>query len=357
MRYRELGRTGVTVSELCLGTMMFGDWGNTDEDESIRMVHRALEAGVNFVDTADVYSRGTSEEVTGKALKGHRDEVVLATKVHGEMGGLNERGNSRLWITREIENSLRRLQTDHIDLYQIHRPAPDTDIEETLGALTDLQRQGKIRYAGCSTFPAWHIVESHWTAERRGLIRFVCEQPPYSIFVRQIELDVLPVARQYGMGVIVWSPLNAGWLTGKYRRGEEVPAGSRGERYVKRFADSPVARRFDMSRPGNQRKLELVKELDKVAADAGIPMSHLAYGFVLAHPAVTSAIIGPRTMEQLEDALAAADVALDEATLAAIDAIVPPGTVFEDADRGWMGPWMDPAARRLPAAQGSTLSP
>jgi aryl-alcohol dehydrogenase-like predicted oxidoreductase len=327
--------------------MMFGDWGNEDEDECVRMVGRALDAGINFVDTADVYGRGRSEEITGKALAGRRDEVVLATKVHGPMGeGVNERGNSRLWITRAVENSLRRLGTDHIDLYQLHRSDPDTDLGETLDVLTDLVRQGKIRYAGCSTFPAWQIVESRWVSERGNLTRFVSEQPPYSIFVRSIELDVLPVAQRYGMGVIVWSPLAGGWLTGKYRRGQDVPSGSRAERYIERFKDGPIARRFDMSRPGNQRKLDLVEGLAQVASDAGLSMTQLAHGFALAHPGVTSAIIGPRTTEQLEDALGAADVRLDEGTLDAIDDLVEPGTAVEEADRGWTPPWMAPATRR-----------
>jgi aryl-alcohol dehydrogenase-like predicted oxidoreductase len=345
MQYRTLGRTGVRVSALCFGAMMFGGWGNTDEDECIRMLHAALDGGINFVDTADVYSEGRSEEVVGKGLKGRRDDVVLATKVHGEMGpGQNQRGNSRLWIQREVENSLRRLQTDHIDLYQLHRPDPDTDLGETLDALTDLVRQGKIRYAGCSTFPAWMIVESRWIADRGGLTRFVCEQPPYSIFVRHIELDVLPVAQRYGMGVITWSPLAGGWLTGKYRRGQDTPEGSRAERYRGR----PVYPRFDPERPGNQRKFDLVEELDKIASNAGVSMSHMAHAFVLNHPAVTSAIIGPRTMEQLEDVLAGADLRLDASTLDAIDELIPPGTTVETFDRGWVPPWMESEARRRP---------
>lgn len=347
MRYRTLGRTGVTVSELCLGAMMFGDWGNTDEAECIRMVHAALDAGINFVDTADVYSRGMSEEITGRALKGKRDQVVLATKAHGEMGsGPNERGTSRLWLAREVESSLRRLGVDHIDLYQMHRLDPTTDLEETLGALTDLQRQGKIRYAGCSTFPAWKIVESHWVAERRGLTRFMSEQPPYSIFARHIELDVLPACERYGMGVIVWSPLNGGWLTGKYRRGEDPPPGSRGARYPERFAGSPVAKRWDLSRREPQRKLDLLEELLPLADKAGIPMTHMAQAFVLAHPSVTSAIIGPRTMQQLEDAIAGSDVTLGDEVLDSIDEIVAPGTAVDDADRGWAPPWLEPQARR-----------
>jgi aryl-alcohol dehydrogenase-like predicted oxidoreductase len=346
MEYRTLGGTGVRVSTHCLGAMMFGSWGNTDVDECVRIVHAALDGGINFVDTADVYSAGQSEEIVGRALKGRRDEIVLATKVHGEMGkGQNERGNSRLWITREIENSLRRLRTDHIDLYQIHRPEADTDIEETLGALTDLQRQGKIRYFGSSTFPGWQLVESHWTAERRGLSRFRTEQPPYSIFVRWIELDVLPVAERYGMGVLVWSPLCRGWLTGRYRRNEfDRSPDARATRGRER--GRAIAAQFDESRPEIQRKLDLVEELAKIAADAGVSLTHMAIAFALAHRAVTSAIIGPRTMDQLHDLLAGADVRLDDATLDAIDAIVPPGTVVDENDRGFTPWWLGAAAMR-----------
>src|SRR5438309_5865394 len=344
MEYRTLGRTGVKVSAHCLGAMMFGVWGNSDEDECIRMVHRALDAGINFVDTADVYSAGVSEEIVGKALRGKRDEVVLATKVHGEMGqGVNERGNARLWIRREVESSLRRLQTDHIDLYQIHRPDFDTDVEETLGALTDLVHQGKVRYLGSSTFPAFHVVESQWASERRGLERFVCEQPPYSIFVRTIERELLPVAQRYGMGVIVWSPLAGGWLAGKYRRGQAAPEGSRGARWR---GVRPVFARYDVDNPQNQRKLDLVEDLERVADKAGLSLTHMSLAWTIAHPAVTSAIIGPRTPDQLEDLLGAADVELDESTLDAIDDLVPPGTVVADADLGWEPPWMEASARR-----------
>jgi aryl-alcohol dehydrogenase-like predicted oxidoreductase len=346
MEYRTLGGTGVRVSTHCLGAMMFGAWGNADADECVRIVHAALDGGINFVDTADVYSSGESEEIVGRALKGRRDEVVLATKVHGEMGpGRNERGNSRVWIAREVENSLRRLGTDHIDLYQIHRPEPDTDVEETLGALTDLQRQGKIRYFGSSTFPGWQLVEAHWTSERRGLSRFRTEQPPYSIFVRWIEHDVLPVAQRYGMGVLVWSPLCRGWLTGRYRR-DEFDRSPEARATRGRERGQGIAAQFDESRPENQRKLDLVEELVKVADDAGISMTHMAIAFTLAHPAVTSAIIGPRTMDQLQDLLAGADVRLDDATLDAIDRIVPPGTVVDENDRGFWPWWFDPARRR-----------
>ena len=321
--------------------MMFGSIGNTDVDECVRIVHAAIDGGVNFIDTADVYSRGESEEIVGKSLKGRRDDVILATKVHGGMGeGVNEWGNSRVWIMREVENSLRRLGTDHIDLYQIHRPEADTDVEETLSALTDLQRQGKIRYFGSSTFPGWQIVESHRRAEERGLSRFRTEQPPYSIFVRHIEHDVLPVAERYRMGVLVWSPLNRGWLTGRYRRGSfDRSSESRAGR-------AWVPAQWDESRPEIQRKLDLVEELLKVAADAGVPLQHLAIAFTLAHPAVTSAIIGPRTMDQLEDLLAGADVRLDAPTLDAIDRLVPPGTLVDDQDRGFTPWWLDASARR-----------
>ncbi|HZE06051.1 MAG TPA: aldo/keto reductase, partial [Solirubrobacteraceae bacterium] len=305
MEYRTLGHTGTKVSPLCLGAMMFGDWGNPDHDESIRIIRRALDAGINFIDTADVYSRGESEEIVGKALAGgRRDNVVLATKVHGTMGDdPNEFGNSRRWIVREVENSLRRLQTDWIDLYQIHRPEDDTDIDETLGALTDLVRAGKVRYIGSSTFPASQIVEAQWVAQKRGRERFVCEQPPYSMLVRGIENDVLPTAQRHHMGVIPWSPLASGWLSGRYRLGQDLPSSRRAER---------LPARFDMSRPENQRKLEAADALARLAEEAGITLIEMALAFVIRHPAVTSAIIGPRTMEHLESQLTAADVQLSD---------------------------------------------
>src|SRR5882672_2474963 len=229
MDYRPLGRTGVQVSPLCLGAMMFGAWGNTDHEESVGIIHRALDAGINFIDTADVYSRGESEQIVGKALAGgRRDSVVLATKVHGTMGkDPNMFGNTRRWIIAEVENSLRRLGTDWIDLYQIHRPELDTDIDETLGALTDLVRAGKVRYIGSSTFPPSQIVEAQWVAERRGRERFVCEQPPYSILVRGVEAELLPVVQRYGMGAIAWSPLAGGWLSGKFRKSTDAEPSSR----------------------------------------------------------------------------------------------------------------------------------
>src|SRR5437588_6310725 len=292
MEMRTLGRTGVKVSPLCLGAMMFGAWGNEDHDDSIRIIHRALDAGINFIDTADVDARGESEEVVGKALAGgRRDNVVLATKVHGTMGDdPNEFGNSRRWIVREVENSLRRLRTDWIDLYQIHRPEADTDFDETLGALSDLVHAGKVRYIGSSTFPASQIVEAQWVAERRGPERFGCEQPPYSILVREVENDVLPTCQRYGMGVIPWSPLAGGWLSGRYRLGQDVPASRRAER---------IPSRYDMSLPANQRKLEAADALARVAEEAGMTLIEMALAWVIRHPAVSAAIIGPRTMEHL----------------------------------------------------------
>src|SRR5580693_295564 len=268
MQMRGLGSTGVQVSTLCLGAMMFGAWGNRDHDESVRLIHRALDAGVNFIDTADVYSAGESETIVGKALAGgRRDNVVLATKAHGTMGeDPNQRGNSRRWLIRECENSLRRLGTDYIDLYQIHRPEPDTDIDDTLGALSDLIRAGKVRYAGSSTFPAYQIVEAQWVAERRVRERFVTEQPPYSILVRAIEADILPVCQEYGMGVLPWSPLAGGWLSGSFGEGKENTS-----RRASRIPD-----RYDMALPGNQEKLRIVTELAKVAEGAGLSLLELA---------------------------------------------------------------------------------
>jgi aryl-alcohol dehydrogenase-like predicted oxidoreductase len=329
--------------------MMFGAWGEPDHDVSIKIIHRALDAGINFIDTADVYSQGESEEIVGKALAGgRRDEVILATKVHGQMGvspgqqgDPNKRGNSRRWIIREVENSLRRLQTDWIDLYQIHRPEPETDVEETLSALTDLLRQGKIRAFGSSTFPAHEIVEAQSVAERRGLSRFVTEQPPYSILARGIEADVLPVAEKYRLGVIPWSPLAGGWLTGRYRKGQDVPQSHRATR---------IPGRYDLDRPGNQAKLDAVEELALLAEDAGLSLIHLAVAFTITHPAVTAPIIGPRTMEQLESQLGAADVTLSNDLLDRIDKIVPPGTTLNRDDSGYIPQALrDPFLRRRTA--------
>jgi aryl-alcohol dehydrogenase-like predicted oxidoreductase len=339
MKMRALGSTGVQVSPLCLGAMMFGGWGNTDHADSVRIIHRALDAGINFIDTADVYSRGESEEIVGAALSGgRRDNVILATKVHGTMGeDPNEFGNSRRWIIREVENSLRRLRTDWIDLYQIHRPEPDTDVDETLGALTDLVRAGKVRYIGSSTFPASQIVEAQWAAQRRGRERFVCEQPPYSMLIRGIERDVLPTCRRYGMGVICWSPLAGGWLTGRYRSNAEIPTSRRAEM---------LPSRYDMSIPANQRKLEAADALAALADQNGMTLIEMALAFTIRHPAITAAIIGPRTMEHLESQLTAADVELSDELLDQIDEIVPPGVNVNPSDEGWQNPALERAARR-----------
>jgi len=340
MRYRPLGSTGIEVSTFCLGAMMFGAFGNTDHDDSIAIIHKALEAGVNFVDTADVYSGGESETIVGKALAGRRDDVVLATKFHGPMGrDRNQKGNSRRWIVAEVEASLRRLQTDWIDLYQVHRPEPETDIDDTLSALSDLVHAGKIRYAGCSTFPAESIVESHWVAERRGHERFRCEQPPYSILARGIETSVLPTCQRYGMGVIAWSPLNGGWLSGGRHLKDETGRIPPSRRAV-------MLPRFDPSTEANQRKLGILPQLEELAAQAGTTLIGLSLGFVLAHPAVTAAIIGPRTHEHLDGQLAVADLQLDDATLDRIDELVPPGVDVDRADSGYVTPAEESAWRR-----------
>ncbi|HWD52608.1 MAG TPA: aldo/keto reductase [Acidimicrobiales bacterium] len=341
MELRTLGRTGVKVSPLCLGAMMFGAWGNPDHDESIRIMHRALDAGINFVDTADVYSAGESEEIVGKALAQiKREKIVLATKVHGAMGrDPNAQGNSRRWIIAECENSLRRLGTDYIDLYQIHRPSPDTDIDETLGALTDLVRSGKVRYIGSSTFPADDIVEAQWVAERRGRERFITEQPPYSILVRSIEADVLPRCQQFGMGVLSWSPLAGGWLSGAFGQGKDNTS--------RRSAMLPA--RYDMTVPENAQKLDAVTALYEVAEEAGLSLIQLSLGFVLEHPAVTAPIIGPRTMEHLESQLPALELRLSRDILDRIDEIVPPGTNLNAGDIGWVPAAIaDPSLRRRP---------
>jgi aryl-alcohol dehydrogenase-like predicted oxidoreductase len=339
MEMRTLGRTGVQVSPLCLGAMMFGAWGNTDHEDSVRIIHTALDAGINFVDTADVYSQGESEEIVGKALAGgRREHVVLATKAHGPMGeDPNQRGNSRRWLVQEVESSLRRLQTDWIDLYQIHRPAPDTDVEETLDALTDLQRAGKIRYFGSSTFPASQIVQAQWAARDRRSGRFVTEQPPYSLLVRGIETEVLPVCQQYGMGTLVWSPLAGGWLSGRWRKGQDAPESSRAGR---------MGARYDLSDPVNQRKLDAADALAGLAEQHGMSLVELAIAFTLRHPGVTSAIIGPRTMDQLTSQLPAADVVLSDELLDAIDAIVPPGTNIRADDAGYQPPSLTDASLR-----------
>ncbi|MBW8802896.1 MAG: aldo/keto reductase [Catenulisporales bacterium] len=331
MHYRVLGATGIEVSSYALGTMMFGKIGNPDHADSERIIHAALDAGINFVDTADMYNAGESEEIVGKALAGRRDDVVLATKVHFSLDDQrNHGGNSRRYIVRAVEDSLRRLRTDWIDLYQIHRPDPKTDIEETLSVLTDLVRAGKIRAFGCSTFPAEEIVEAWHVAERRGLMKFRTEQPPYSILARGIERSVLPTARRLNMGVLTWSPLAWGFLSGKYRRDQAVDLASG------RAALRPE--RFDPALPANAAKFDAVEELAKLADELGCTLPELATAFPLTHPAVTSVILGPRTMEQLKASLAGQDLVLDDAVLDRIDEIVPPGRELVWEDGGWTPP-------------------
>jgi len=337
MQRRPLGRTGISVSTFGLGTMVLGAWGNTDHASCHRVIHQALDAGINLVDTADVYAFGESEEIVGAALRGRRDDVVLATKFHNHMGGdPNRSGNSRRWINQAIEDSLRRLQTDRIDLYQVHRPDPATDLAETVDALTDLVRAGKILSWGTSTFPAEEIVETCRVAERRGVATPHTEQPPYSILCRAIERDVLPVCRREQIGVIVWSPLSGGWLTGKYRREVDAPSGSRAE-------TNPD--HFDVS---NDDKFDAVERLAAIAAAAGLTLTTMALAWAVEHPAVTSALLGPRTEAQLAELLLATEVRLDGDTLDAIDAVVAPGTDINIADRGWSPPGLAVVERRRP---------
>ncbi|WP_329367197.1 aldo/keto reductase [Streptomyces sp. NBC_00669] len=339
MRMRPLGRTGIEVSAYCLGTMMFGPNGNPDHDACARIVHRALDGGINFVDTADVYGYSEAERIVGRALKGRREDVVLATKFNGPMGeGPNNGGSSRRWITKAVEGSLRRLDTDYIDLYQIHHPDPRTDIEETLSALTDLIRAGKVRAFGSSNLPASDIVSAHWVSERRGLHRLRTEQPTYSVLNRGIEREVLPVARHFGMGVLVWSPLAMGLLTGRYRQAH-APSGSARMRWVPAHLTDP-------------RKLDAVERLIPLAEHAGLPLTHLAMAFATAHPDVTSAIIGPRTLDQLDDLLAGASTVVDDEVLDRIDEIVPPGTDLGPVDVAYQPPSLTvPDRRRRPTAE------
>lgn len=329
MDYRNLGHSGLKVPPLCLGAMMFGKWGNADHDECVRIIHRALDAGLNFIDTANGYSEGESEVIVGKALKDRREEAVLATKVWAPVGpGPNQRGLSRKAIQEQVEHSLRRLGTEVIDLYQIHRPDPTTPVEETLSTLTDLVRQGKVRYLGLSTnhyagpalwekrFAAWEIVETLWISERRGWERFVCLQPPYSILRRTMELEHFPMCRKLGIANIVWSPLEGGWLTGKYGRETGNPKDSkRAETWI-----------GDLENPKFQRRLDVVEQLLPLAEAKGVPLARFANAWALRHPAVTSVIIGPRTMEQLEDSLGVLEVQITDEDAAKVDELVPPGT-------------------------------
>lgn len=324
MQYRILGRTGISVSAFALGTMHLGAWGTSDHDEAARLINTALDGGINLVDTADMYSTGESERIVGKAIAGRRDEVVLATKGFFPMGeDRNQRGSSRRWLRRAVEDSLRRLDTDRIDLYQVHRPDPHTDIDETLSALSDLVREGKIMAIGSSDFAGEEIVAAQWVADRRGHVPFRTEQPPYSLFVRGIERHVLPTAQRYGLGVLTWSPLNSGWLTGRFRRGEPIE-----QTEFRKL----IAHKFDLDLPGNRHKLDAVEQLLPLAEQAGISLTHLALAFAGTHPAVTSVILGPRTIEHLTDQLASAEVRLEDELLDRIDAIVEPGTDLNPGD-------------------------
>ncbi|GFH38218.1 aldo/keto reductase [Streptomyces pacificus] len=337
MERRILGGTGMSVSELALGTMMFGSWGSPDRRAAHTVIGMALDAGINLVDTADIYGEGGTEEIVGEALRGRRDDVVLATKFHGPMGrDPNHRGNSRRWIMRAVEDSLRRLGTDRIDLYQVHGVDPDTDIDETLSALSDLVRAGKVRAIGTSNFPADQLVEARWTAERRGHVHFRSEQPAYSLLSRSVEMHVLPTAQRHGMGVLAWGPLSAGWLSAR----DATPG--KGRTVLE-------PQRFDLTVPANAAKARAVSRLRELAAEAGMPLTHLALGFVQAHPAVTSVIIGPRTADQLTDLLAGAGRVLDDGILDRIDGIVPPGSDLNPADNHAVRRLLaDPARRRRP---------
>lgn len=340
MRTRILGRTGIRISELSLGTMMLGSMGNTDHDEGVRIIHRALDAGINLIDTADTYSHGESEVIVGKALASvDRDSVVLATKVNNPMGdGMHTQGSSRRWIMTEVEHSLRRLGVDHIDLYQLHRPDATVELEETLSALTDLQRAGKIRAFGTSTFPAHLMVAAQHVSQQRNLGRFVSEQPPYSILCRAVEADVLPVAQEYGVGVLSWSPLAGGQLSGRYGAGKEN---------VSHRASGRYPERYDVTDEANRHKFDVITELDELAHKAGLSLVEMAVAFVLNHPAISSVLLGPRTLEHLEPLLDTPDVRLDADVLDEIDRLVAPGTIVSGHELGYTAPAvLDAALRR-----------
>ena len=344
MDYRPLGRSGVSVSQLCLGAMMFGAFGNPDHDDAVKIIHRALDAGINFIDTADVYSSGESEQIVGQALAGgRRDSVVLATKVGLPFGeDPNQRGTSRRWITQAVEGSLRRLGTDWIDLYQVHRLDPALDVDETLGTLSGLVHAGKIRAFGASVAAASGIVEAQWIAERRGRERFRTEQPPYSLLTRAIEYDVLPTCLRHGMGVLTYSPLAGGWLSGRYRKGQHISGPGSAAR-AQRFPGV-----FDSTNPANAAKLDAADALGTLADETGMTLVQMAIAFAIRHPAVTAAIVGPRTMDHLESYLAADGIELSSGLLDRIDEIVPPGHTVNVADNMWNTSTsaLHPASRR-----------
>ncbi|MFT4259992.1 aldo/keto reductase [Microbacterium sp.] len=336
-----LGRTGVPVSSLTLGAMNFG--GPTDRAESIDIIHAAIDAGITVIDTADVYNQGVSEEIVGAAIAGRRDDLIIATKFHGQIGDNPlHAGNSRRWIHRAVEESLRRLGTDHIDLYQAHRPDPHTPLLETIEALNDLIHQGKICYYGTSVFGVDEVVEAQFIARQHGLIPPATEQVPYSALIRLVERTTLPVARKHGLGVLTFGPLAAGWLSGAYRADAPQPESVRAARVW--------AGRFDVSDPRNAHKLDAAERLARLAESAGLSVPELAVGFALSHPAVSSVIIGPRTRAHLDAYLAAASVVLDDAVLDEIDRIVAPGTTFLERDNGRIPDELTPAGLRRPRA-------
>jgi aryl-alcohol dehydrogenase-like predicted oxidoreductase len=346
MEFRPIGSSGVQASKFALGAMSFGSRGNPDLQECVRIIRRAVDAGINVIDTADIYSLGESELIVGKALRPRRESILVASKCYWPMrdGDPNSRGGSRHWVLKACEASLARLGTDYLDIYYLHKPDPATDLDESLGAMSDLVHQGKVRMVGVSTFPPDHLVEAAWVAQRRGHVMPRVEQPPYSILNRRVERDVLETCRRYGMGVMVWGPLNHGFLTGKYRARQGWPADARSERW------QGLRSTFDVSRPEVIRKLEIVDQLCLLADEVGVPVAHLSLAFVVEHPAVTSAIIGPRTLEQLEQLLPAVELRLDDDVLDRLDEIVAPGTDVDPiADAGWAPPWLTEAtARRSP---------
>ena len=325
MEYKQLGTTGIVVSRYCLGTMMFGKWGNADQQDCVNLIRTALDGGINFLDSSDVYSFGESEEIIGKAVAGRRDDVVISTKFSNPMSeNLLHRGGSRRWIVQACEASLRRLNTDYIDVYLQHKDDELGDLDETLGALSDLVHAGKVRTYGTSNHPVERIVEGQWIAEKRSLVRPKVQQPPYSILVRFNERDLLPVCARYGLGVMLWSPLAGGWLTGAV--GRNKPRAQLGS-----FRDP---RRYDIDSPDNQAKLDALEQLQALAADAGLSLIDLGLAFVREHPAVTAPIVGPASIDELNGILKGADVRLTDEVLDRIDEIVPPGTNMNEADRG-----------------------
>ncbi|WP_038343437.1 aldo/keto reductase [Acinetobacter sp. A47] len=340
MKYRYLGRTGLKVSELCLGTLMLGSWGKNNYESSELIIKKALNKGINYFDTADSYSNGESEKILGESLKKlkKRDNVIIATKVNTPMGAdPNSRGSSRRWITKAVEDSLKRLQTDWIDIYQLHRPDPFTDIEETLSVLNDLVKQGKIRYFGTSTFPVSSLVEAQHITKDFNVISPSIEQPPYSILAREIENEVLPICSKYKIGVAVWSPLAGGWLSGKIKNAADVITDR-----TKYWGN-----RYDMSQAKNQKKLEIVLRLNKICEEFNISLNHLAIAFTLNHPAVTSAIIGPRTLDHLDTLVDAVNLNLSVEILDMIDTVVEAGITVSEDDKGYISPAiLNPSLRR-----------